>query len=428
MSTNRAGEAGAYLLVAMAAFALWLLLDPLRNLTATTSSGRATLWVYTPHVAPGDNLEIEVQLRGGRRLGIEQVHVQAGKSYLERHGRGADWGSFIVGRRSSGGSDSVEISVPIPRDAVVGASLPISLDIDYVEAVSTGAGTFKNQSGTEALAVDVLVRSPHDRDIRRLLSALWAIGLLAAATIATLLVRYSLRASSTATRLAVYLLLLLVGGYVGYGWFALPLVAATRILSDVFAVVAVLAFLAIPILIVRLVGRRAAEMDHTARFEAVEAPTPPRVGEVVVRGMNEPDYPERMARDVPLATLVSSIAADVPVTRRGRGFAWIDRERRGRLEATVADAEYVKPRSVKIVATDRRMVLPVAEAMAKVYGPLEIIFNENQRVLVDGSMSAGDLLLVLEPKWAAVEAMADAMLGGKRTGRALPTAWARGKK
>ncbi len=76
----------------------------------------------------------------------------------------------------------------------------------------------------------------------------------------------------------------------------------------------------------------------------------------------------------------------------------------------MSDPDYVKPKSVTIVTTDRRMVLPIAEVMVKRLGPVEIIFDENQRVLVDSSTTAGELLLVLNPKWSAVEAMADAIL------------------
>ncbi|HEV8321670.1 MAG TPA: hypothetical protein VG389_08665 [Myxococcota bacterium] len=102
---------------------------------------------------PGAEVGVEVTARGGERAGIVGVAAlgEDGGVVAQVTGEGATWGSYISGGSRDRGSDSKELRVPVPADAV---GLPLRLSVDYVVAISSG-GTFDDASLHEELELFV---------------------------------------------------------------------------------------------------------------------------------------------------------------------------------------------------------------------------------------------------------------------------------
>ena len=115
-----------------------------------------SVWVLDRWPEPGKTARLDVEGHGGLAAGIDRVRVWLhGRQLASAAGRGATWGSTIITNNKSGrGTESVDVAVPIPSDAAPGQPLQLTVEVDYVCAVSTGAGSsFENVSYHDELAL-----------------------------------------------------------------------------------------------------------------------------------------------------------------------------------------------------------------------------------------------------------------------------------
>lgn len=101
-----------------------------------------SVWVLDRWPEPGETARLDVEGHGGYAVGIDRVRVWLdGRKLASAAGRGATWGSTIIRNDKDGrASESVEVAVPLPSDAVPGRPLQLTVEVDYVCAVSTGVG------------------------------------------------------------------------------------------------------------------------------------------------------------------------------------------------------------------------------------------------------------------------------------------------
>lgn len=240
------------------ALVLWLAHDELHMMSADARSGDAAVWVYTPHVAPGDTITLGVTVSAGEDIGIQEVVVDDGASEHRVHGGGADWGDTITtSRTASSAEDSLDVPVHVPRNARPGSTLRLTVAVSYVVASQWGAGSFSNSSRTAKIILDVPVRTPAGATFRRALSAAWGLGLLAALCAGLFFAmpaidRWSERNKDVfgdGEMAGLFMLLLVVFNamIVGRAVFALPLVRATGFTSTGFFVVACALWTILPI-------------------------------------------------------------------------------------------------------------------------------------------------------------------------------------
>ncbi len=368
------------------AFAAYMLAGSIALLTATARAGRTAVWVRTPHVAPGDTMTLDVGAKGGERIGIASVIVRAGDRELAVSGEGNTWGPSFTSRRNSEGQDDLQIQVQIPKESIPGRRLPVTIAVAWIAAESDGMGRFSNANGTDALVIDVPILTPTSRTLHRLGSAGWALLLLAAACAALALLGKLLGPvlrrkddGGNAEPIALLLLVALFGyGFVGYAWFAAPLVAATHLVGLWFTVVAVVAWIAIPLYVaVKLERRRRAYVAYRIRAIAVSEDTPYRA---------PPDsrlLPERTVEPRPLADVIAAVrAAGLAVKPRRKGFDV--RQGGSTLQARVKDPARVSPAGLAVRSTDIELHLDLAFALVPLFGAVAAETGSFGELVIDG--------------------------------------------
>lgn len=131
----------------------------------TAASGPVTAVIADEELAPGDLAEIELTVRAGLAVAIEQVAVD-GLGTLAVHT--ATWGSSLESDGTTG-EDRYRLRVPIGPELQDRRTL-LGIDVRYV--VAEGYLTFANHRYTDRVEVELFVRSP---DASRLRTALaWA--------------------------------------------------------------------------------------------------------------------------------------------------------------------------------------------------------------------------------------------------------------
>ncbi|MCA9643763.1 MAG: hypothetical protein KC492_23885 [Myxococcales bacterium] len=206
--------------------------------TATVSEPTVSAWLYTPYLAPGDSLRVQVVVYGGYENALERVTVRAGtqqrvialplpKSWLKRR----------TARRVPARS-AHEFSLSVPGDHKPGTPFPLILSVRFLEnQFSSSAQRLQVRAVTETLRLDVPVVKAGQRTLSRALAALKALGFLVMAcllvswyarSLGASIVLMARRSSAMASFLATWLLALpLPLAFAGYVAFALPLVHAT---------------------------------------------------------------------------------------------------------------------------------------------------------------------------------------------------------
>ena len=369
------------------AFGAYIYMDRISLLTATATAGRSGVWVYTPHVAPGDAIAIEVVVKGGKRLGIQEVKVQAGERVLQVRGEGQTWGSSFTTRRRDTGQDEVELAVQVPPDAVAGSTLPVDLEVSWIAAESDGVGSFENREGFDRIHVAIPVRTPAMRTVRRALSAGWSLALLALACLVMAVAGHKLGPTlnrkdgdqGLAEALGIVLIVAIIAyGFAGYGWFALPLVAATGILGTWFIVLAVAVWLVVPVYLAVRYVRRAPKLTRSGlRSVAVEPETPYRTMATDER------LPDRAVEPRPVADVIAAAqAAKLAVKPRRRGF---DLRRDGHiLRVRGDDVARVQPRTMQIHTDHVELDIDLAFALVPMFGPLAVDTASVGEIVIDG--------------------------------------------
>src|SRR5687767_701657 len=132
------------------------------------------LFLRTPFPGEGGTVVIDVEARGGSRAGVSTIEVRhAGKLIGEATGKGATWGKWIRSGKSRG-SDTETVRFVVPRDVAAGATMPLSIDVAYVVAVSSD-GSFTNDSKRSTIPLDVAVYSSSGRLVAQLARVLLAV-------------------------------------------------------------------------------------------------------------------------------------------------------------------------------------------------------------------------------------------------------------
>jgi hypothetical protein len=272
-------------LLALAGVALGILYliwsTPVERSTATAHSGsiwdrernRATaaqvsVWDYTPYVAPGDRLALDVGLyTGGLAIAIDHIDGTLAGNPFTHKGPGAAWQGKIVRRNSSSLARAFEpLELTIPSDAKPGEVLDLSFNVLHTLATSEGGG-FTNGRSLVAFTMPILVQSPGAAMLARWLSAGQAV---LACVLAFFLGRWFALAFSTLPwpayrRDSIFTTVFQVGavfalmtfGFLGYWTFARPLLIALGWRPDYLGYLLIaLWVVGIPLLIWRFPSRK----------------------------------------------------------------------------------------------------------------------------------------------------------------------------
>ncbi len=162
-------------------FAALLAFELVVHWPADVRKNNVALWLYTPHVAPGDELLVGVEVWGGKKAGIERVTVSAPWERKSIEAPGKNWGSVIVSGNAAA-RDEEEIALPIPADTKLGDSA-LLVDVQYVMAQGSGS-SFSNEPKTEHVSLPIAIRSARDRTLGRVMSGAFALGVCLAGVLA----------------------------------------------------------------------------------------------------------------------------------------------------------------------------------------------------------------------------------------------------
>src|SRR4051812_34948428 len=105
----RASHVIACIVGTIACFALFVTSSiTLNALGADAHDNRAGIWIYTPHVRPGDAMRAKVGLSFGDSCSIEEVTARVSGSAAPRSG-----GEVFRRASQTRGTSEVEVSIPI---------------------------------------------------------------------------------------------------------------------------------------------------------------------------------------------------------------------------------------------------------------------------------------------------------------------------
>lgn len=137
-----------------------------------------SVWLVDRWIAPGDTMRLEVEAHGGSAAGVERVAIwRDGVIVARAEGGGRDWGSTLTSR--SRGAETVELALEIPRDATPGEPITLTVAVDSVAAMASGASSFTNERFHDEIALVVTPRVGAGAILARALSVLYALLALA---------------------------------------------------------------------------------------------------------------------------------------------------------------------------------------------------------------------------------------------------------
>jgi hypothetical protein len=224
------------------------------------------VFLRTPFPLEGDTVVIDVSARGGSRAGVERIQVKSSAApeqmlaYIA--GKGATWGMVVRSGKTRGESTET-VRFPVPDVVAAGETMPLTLYVDYVVAMSTGDGrTFENDSRSDVLHLDVPVYTSSGRFWARVALAGKAFALFLAWFllvwgVAALYGRSDGKPGGDAELEGIGLLMgFMGGGFLGYWFFARPVMAGYATQSTAAAVALTAAWLLLPLLWVWKRARR----------------------------------------------------------------------------------------------------------------------------------------------------------------------------
>ncbi len=328
--------------------------DSLARATAQADGDDVAVWLYTPHVGPGDTLRGEIAAYGGIALGIRAARIRLGEAEETVRGRGQHWRSSIRTKSTTSGDDSVEFALTLPADLEPGAA-ELRVDVDFVRA-RRSTGGFQNDSRSESLAVPLAVRTAPARIALRLWSLLRAaLGFLALAWLYLRfgpgLTRDDRPGSEAEIEGLAYLALCIAVfvGLAGYPLFAQPLMAAVGSAADALVITAMIAWvLGPPITAWRVHKARPRSTTWRIRFGDTTGRT----------------APDSVAR-------VIGLRGGLDVRPHRRGFTVrVDRRRLARF--VFADRARVEG-GATVECTDDDLLFAAAVDLAEKAGPLTLV-------------------------------------------------------
>ncbi|HUQ01398.1 MAG TPA: hypothetical protein VM261_02835 [Kofleriaceae bacterium] len=224
------------------------------------------VFLRTPFPLEGDTVVIDVSARGGDRAGVERIQVKSTAAPDEMlayiAGKGATWGMVVRSGKSRGEStETVRFRVP---DAVsAGETMPLTLYVDYVVAMSSGDGrTFENDSRSDVIHLDVKVFTTSGRFWARVALggrafAMFLAWFLLVWGVAALYGRSQGKPDNANAEFEGIGLLMgfMGGGFLGYWFFARSVMAGYGTQSTSWAVALTAAWLVLPLVWVWKRGR-----------------------------------------------------------------------------------------------------------------------------------------------------------------------------
>lgn len=224
------------------------------------------LFLRTPFPLEHDNVVIDVSARGGSRAGVERIQVkstdEADGMLAYVAGKGATWGMVVTSGKTRG-EETATVRFAVPDHVAPGETMHLIIYVDYVCAMSSGAGSFENDHRSDVLHLDVPVYTESGRR--------WARVALGGKAFAMFLAWFLLvwgiaalywRADSQPTQDKPYrtrsnqanaefegiglLMGFMGGGFVGYWFFARPVMGGYGTQSTLWAVSLTTAWLVLP--------------------------------------------------------------------------------------------------------------------------------------------------------------------------------------
>lgn len=333
--------------------------DSLSRRTAQADGEHAALWVFTPHVGPGDVLRGEVETWRGLALGIRRVRVQFAGAEAEVSGRGRHWGGSLTTKSTTRGSDDLEFAITLPADLSEGpAQLTVAVEYAYARR---SMGGFVNSNGAEELAVELPIRgSPARIGLRAWSGARGLIGLL---LLTLLYLRFGPGLtkddpgmSESETEGLAYLMICVAVfvAIAGYPLFAQPMMAATGWTADGFVIGLMFVWiLGPPIAAWRIHKRRPQTAPWRLHFPGSDGRTDPAS---VLR--------------------LLEMRSDLTVRRRRKGFV-VRRDRKRFARFALADRDRFEA-GTTAEASDQDLLFEVTLAIAEKTGPLTLVASMMQ--------------------------------------------------
>ncbi|MBT3224326.1 MAG: hypothetical protein HN348_35105, partial [Proteobacteria bacterium] len=237
------------------AFAGLLFWDRMMCWTATAQADRAAVWIYTPFVAPGDEVVLNAAVYGGKKAGIEFITVQLGDETKQEGGRGKHWGSTIYTKSSDRGHDDMDLVVPLPEDAKAGDTIEGRVIFEWVKAGYGGVHRFENDRRRTEVPLTLQVFTPTEVAFKRFLAGMKALLALFAASGGGLLFwwqakrlerQYENDQNAIEMFSGALIIWLFPYGLAGWFFFARPLMVATSLETTFVSIASQISWVVLP--------------------------------------------------------------------------------------------------------------------------------------------------------------------------------------
>ena len=330
------------------------------------------LFLRTPFPTPGSEVVLEVVARGGSRAGLSRALVTAdGEKLAAVEGRGATWGSTISGNKSRGSAGET-LRFPLPARLIAGDTLHLNAAVSYVVAMSSGAGTFRNEPRHDVVRVDVPVLSSSDRHLSQAKLGTRALGLLAVWFVlvwGVVFLFVTAKGEGDGELEGIGLLMgLMGGGLLGYWFFTRPLAAAWELTSTVWEVLLTALWSVLPLAFVWRWSKRRVKLE---RF--------------VLRAVESGRAVEVEVRDIP-GWLPAALGLEV----RERTTSLHARRGKARLRVRW-NGQRIPLDQLVIEATDVRLPLELAHRAAGRTGKLMLVPTAGPSLLVDPARTVDEI-------------------------------------
>ncbi len=203
------------------------------------------------HLAtPGGDVVLDVQARGGSKAGVRRVEAREnGVVLAAAAGRGAWWGSIIQDKER--GEDGVALRFVVPPGRPIGDVLHLVISADYVVAMTSGS-TFSNEDRSDAVPLDVPIVSPSAQRAGLIYAVVRSLMIFAAWFGLVFGLAY-LFATATGpgqvgeTAGIGIVMGIVAGGFLGYWFFARPIMGVLDVSATGWAVLLTALWLVVPL-------------------------------------------------------------------------------------------------------------------------------------------------------------------------------------
>jgi hypothetical protein len=131
------------------------------------------VFLRTPFPTEGSTVVLDVDARGGKRAGLNQLLVRGASVLATKQGKGVTWGASIGGKGR--GSETVQISFVVPETEKAGDTMHLAVDVDYVVAMSQPGG-FTNDPMHATVRLELEIYTSSGRVLALLARVLLGLG------------------------------------------------------------------------------------------------------------------------------------------------------------------------------------------------------------------------------------------------------------